>query len=205
MNCVENLKLKVSALTGERDQILRSIESIATKVVGLRDQKDDHKKAQQIIRDVSLQTQKQLEFKVSSLVSTCLSTVFEDPYEFHLEFTERRNKTEGDIFFTRGDAVIDPMEQSGGGVLDVASFALRVVGWKLSRKNLRPVFILDEPFKFLNRDRQPKAGQMLVEVSQKLGVQIIMDSHQRDIIARCDKVFEVTMRDRVSKIMEIEA
>ena len=81
------------------------------------------------------------------------------------------------------------MESSGGGVVDVSSFALRIATWSLSKTN--NVIILDEPFKHLSNDLQSRAGEILKRLSEKLKLQILMSTHIEDIIDVADRVFEV--------------
>ena len=81
------------------------------------------------------------------------------------------------------------MDAVGGGVIDIISLSLRIAYW--SMKPNRPVFILDEPLRFLSVDLQERASEMLKTISDELGVQIIMVSHLPNIIGSADKVFNV--------------
>lgn len=156
-------------------------------------------RAQVIIQQVAQATQEELEYRVSELVSLALSGVFPDPYRFKLRFVVRRGKTEADVLFVRGEQEVDPLSASGGGVVDVAAFALRVALWRLSN-GLRPVLILDEPFKWISSSYLPMAGEMLRSLSEKMGIQIIMITHLEPLIEIADKVFRVQMESGVSKL-----
>jgi DNA repair exonuclease SbcCD ATPase subunit len=50
---------------------------------------------------------------------------------------------------------------------------------------------LDEPFKNLSKDLQSKAGEILKLLSQKLGIQIIMITHEQELMEIADKTFEI--------------
>ena len=149
-----------------------------------------------IVQEVSKQTQSKLEYHITNLGNMALSTVFPDPPNFKAEFQNRRNQTECDL--TLDDQV--PIDSMGGGPLDILSFALRVSFWAL-KKN-RPVMILDEPFKFLSSDLQEKASDMVKTVSESLGIQIIMISHQEGINKAADRTFTVKQVNGVSEITE---
>jgi len=88
-----------------------------------------------IAQEVAQQTQEELEFQVSALVTNALASIFPDPYEFKVEFEIKRGKTEAAMFFTRGGEEIDPLTASGGGVVDIAAFALRLSAFLFLRKN----------------------------------------------------------------------
>jgi len=161
----------------------------------------DCQKARAIVQKVAEDCQKKIEFQISNLVSLALASVFPDPYEFKVSFVQRRNRTECDLLFVKNDEECEPLTAAGGGVVDIASFALRVAIWSL--KKTRPTFILDEPAKFVSVDLQSKVSAMLKELSEKLKIQIIMVSHLPEIIWSADKIFRVENIKGESKITVI--
>lgn len=130
-----------------------------------------------------------------------MDAVFDDPYELVVDFVQRRNKTECDLYFVRDGNRVDPMEESGVGAVDVAAFALRIAVYSMSRPHSRNVIILDEPFHFLSEDHQERASIMLKELSKKLGLQFIITTHKEGLTSYADKIFEVKKRKRISKII----
>ena len=164
--------------------------------------------AQEIIQRVAKDTQNNFVCRIADVVSTALDAVFgADAYEFSLEFIQKRGKTEVEIAFVRDGSKIDPLSASGGGAVDVASFALRVAVWSLLKNSGRPVLdtiILDEPFRFLSRDLQPLAGAMLKTLSKKMGLQFVMVTHNQDLIDCADAVFEVTNKNGESHVTRLE-
>ena len=160
-----------------------------------------HEEAQSIIQQISCLTQEQLTYHVSDLVSLALAAVFEEPYELLIEFVLRRNRTEADLYFVRDGKKIDPMSASGGGAVDVASFALRVALWSLANPRTRNTLILDEPLHFLKGNELPEKGSLMMKsISEKLGLQILMISHIPDQIEGADKVHTVVLRKGVSYV-----
>jgi DNA repair exonuclease SbcCD ATPase subunit len=87
-------------------------------------------------------------------------------------------------------------------VVDLAAFALRVALWRISSPALRPTIVLDEPFKHLSEDLQPKASALLKEVSSRLGVQFIMVTHSEELVESADRVFQVSLRRGMSRVTE---
>lgn len=116
--------------------------------------------------------------RIASIVTRCLNAIFDDPYEFEIIFERKRGKTEARPILKRNGSVIDdPVSASGGGVIDVASFALRLAAIVLSKPSKRKVLILDEPFKFVSKKYRGRIGQMLQEICEGYGVQTIMVTH----------------------------
>ena len=157
-------------------------------------------KAQAIIQKVAKETQEQLEYHISDIVSLALDTIFDDPYKFRVEFVLRRNKTECDLLFERDGVTIDPLSASGGGVVDTASFALRIALWTLQAPKSRATIILDEPFKFLSKDLLPRACDLLQELRDRLSLQFIIVTHLDELALCADKTFEVRLKKGVSVI-----
>ena len=153
-----------------------------------------------VVREVGLQTQSQLQFHISDITSLALEAIFNDPYKLEAEFVERRNKTECDLYFTRNGERINPIDASGGGTVDVASFALRIASWSMQNPKSRNTIILDEPLKFLSADMQEKASQMLKEISTKLGIQFIIVTHESTLTPFADKIFETRIRKGITTI-----
>jgi len=153
-----------------------------------------------------LKTQQQLSFHISDITSLALEAVFSYPYKLIVEFIQRRNKTECDLYFDRDGNRMEPLLASGGGAVDVAAFALRIASWSMQRPKSRNVIILDEPFKHLKGVRENiLVLDMVKEISNKLGVQIIMVSDERidreEIVMRADKVFETKIRKGITQVI----
>jgi DNA repair exonuclease SbcCD ATPase subunit len=134
--------------------------------------------------------------------------VFPNPYELKVEFIQRRNKTECDLYFVREGHKVDPLTASGVGAVDIASFALRIASWSMKKPRTRNVILLDEPFKHLKgKDANHRVLNMINEISKRMGLQIIMVSDERipkeDIIAAADRVFEVGKRRNKSYVKQL--
>ena len=156
-------------------------------------------KARVIIQNVAKETQQNLEFHISKLVTTAIVSVFPDEIQFVTRIEIRRKKTECDLLFKEYDQEYDPLKGSGYGPVDVSSFSLRISFWSLNRN--RPTMILDEPFRNVSPDLQYKVSEMLKMISERLNIQIIMVSHQEDVNIAADKTF---LAKKVGKLTQIE-
>ena len=151
-----------------------------------------------IAQIVAQQTQQELKYHISELVTLALSAVFDDPYEFEIIFESKRGKTEARIVFLKNGEEIDPMTSSGGGAIVVAAFALRVALWNLQRPRSRNTLVLDEALKFLSLDLHAKAGKMLRMLSEKLEIQIILVTHSEAISEFAHKSYEIYQEGGIS-------
>lgn len=156
--------------------------------------------AQAVIRAVAMATQQQLERNISNIVTTALGAVFDNPEQFKISFVQRRGRTECDILFARGDQEYDPIGYTGGGVLDITCFALRVAFLCL-RHNIRRVLWLDEPFRNLHGiTEQERCSAMVKMISQRLGIQINMVSDVDAVNRNADRVFTCTLVNGITQI-----
>ncbi len=196
---------------GKKRAIENEIYQIEQKVRQLKRLENRHDRALTIVKQVGLQTQQQLEYRLSEQVSLALATVFNDPYELVVEFVERRGKTEADIYYKRRNLRVMPFGFVGGGAIDVGAFALRVAYLMMRQDtHIRPSLFLDEPFKGLKgHEANIRALKLLMNVSnnKKCPIQIITISDERipreDIIEYSDRVFLVQNNSGVSKVIQL--
>lgn len=134
----------------------------------------------ELAQEVATNIQRQAYSSIASVVSHCLSAIFDEPYELEMDFGKKRGRTEVVISFRRDGKLVDPMSASGGGAVDVAAFALRLACLMMSRK-ARRLLVLDEPFKFVSAEYRDRVRAMLETVSEEMGVQIVMVTHVREL------------------------
>lgn len=199
---LNELTARMNQLKGSMFILENNQKSVKSKIESLEEKLDVIEKAREIIRIVALDTQRQLEYQISEIVSLALASVFEEPYKLKLNFVEQRGKTEAVITFERNNQECNPLTASGGGAVDVACMALRLSLWSLQQKRTRNTIILDEPFKCLSKDLSEKAGQLLKMLSDKLGIQFILVTHDQNIVPYADKVFKVSKNSNYSKVEE---
>ena len=186
---INKIRGRVNEAKAKYEYLRGRIDCLTAKRAADQQLLSDIEEAKKVFILVAKRTQENMGARLSDLVTLALDSVFADPYTFQVEFVERRGVTEADLWFRRGDNLLEPMGASGGGPIDIASLALRLAIWSLNKN--RPVFVLDEPFRNLSLDRQAQAGYMLQELCGKLGVQIIMVSHNPEIISGADKIFRI--------------
>lgn len=156
------------------------------ELAGLKKAKADVKtalEAQQILQAVAQAVQNRAHEQVAKIVGRCLRTVFDRPYEFFIDFRKKRGKTEAKLRFTLGGEDVDPVDEDGGGVLDVAAFALRLANLLMAVPKKRRLLVLDEPLKMLSRDHGPRVRELIEMLSRELRVQIVMVTHDPNLVA----------------------
>lgn len=193
---------RLNKLQGQKELLISQLKSAEQTKKEKQEQYEKTLKAREVFTQVAENTQKTIEFQVSNLVSYAVASVFPDPWQFKLSFLQRRNKTEADLIFFKGNEerqTSDILNSGGGGAADIAAFALRPAMWSL--KKTAPFFFLDEPTKFLhNPTYQEKASEMFHEIAQKMGIQIVIITDQDSLIEAADHNIKVINKKGVSII-----
>jgi len=145
--------------------------------------------------DVAKRTQEQLKFHLTDIGQLALDTCFPE-YTFGIDFEIKRGKTEAFIYVEKDGMKMHPVDSNGGGLVSLLSFALRVACLTLSSN--KKILILDEPFSALSKDLHSKAGDILKNISDRLGIQIIMVTHSKELISCADRIFEVEKKEDIS-------
>lgn len=184
------MRSKIDALLSDHRLACREHKNRQTELVAAEDRLHYAEEAVKVVQHVGQTMQQEAHKRIAAIVTRCLSTVFDDPYEFVIEFERKRNRTEAVLLFKRDGVTVDPMTASGGGVVDVASFALRLASLILSKPQRRRLLVLDEPFRFLSSDYHGRVRTMLERMAEEMDVQIIMVTHIEAL--KCGKVVEVS-------------
>lgn len=203
---LSELSDKVQRALGKREYLQISLKKEEKELTDLYKQLKYTEQAQLTIQEVAKKTQSELEFHISDMVTAAMYSVFDDPYEFKIKFEIERGKTSGKIKFVRGDVELDPKDAIGGGVFDIAAFALRISTWKLKKPSARPTFIIDEPFKHLNGEVfQQRAVELVKKLSNKLKLQFILSISDKSRLEEiADKVYRFKLVNKVSSVKELK-
>ncbi len=159
-------------LNGELLHIKKTLTEEKERLESLKEKEADIVEAQTLLQQLAEEMQRQAHDKIADIVTRCLEAIFDNPYDFRIVFEKKRGKTEADLQFVRDDKVV---RRVGGGVKDVASFALRLACVLLSKPTPRKFLCLDESFHFLHsKIYQKRLRNMLETLSKELGVQIVL-------------------------------
>jgi DNA repair exonuclease SbcCD ATPase subunit len=188
---LSDLRKKADKFIAEYEHAKRTVKEEKIRLKEAKETLKDTLEAQTFLQNVAQQVQESAHGKISEVVTKCLRGVFgKDSYEFRIIFERKRGKTEARIAFYRDGLLLeDPSDESGGGVIDVAAFALRLACLVLSKPPRRRFLALDEPFRFVDREYRPRVRAMLETLSEEMDVQIILVTHDPEF--EIGKVVEI--------------
>jgi DNA repair exonuclease SbcCD ATPase subunit len=189
---LDALDSSLKAEEGTYNYLKTSVSNMKKDLSGMADREVLLRKCIVVIQRLADLKKEETTKKVERLVSFGLQTVFaNNTYQFHIQSEVTRDNVNYTFTVERDGVETDIIESSGGGVVNVVSFLLRLIIVLFSRGQRR-VLILDEPFSNLSENYHENLGKLLGILSKRTGVQIIMVSHQPKVEPEDARVYTLT-------------
>jgi DNA repair exonuclease SbcCD ATPase subunit len=187
----EDLLSKVDDLTKSLEFAKKEYKRAKSEKIKIKQKILDFEKSRIAINKYAKKSQKETKKQIEYLVTLAIRSIFDREFTFKLDFQEKANKVYAiPIVIDGKDEFTNLKEDLGGSMVDIISLAFKIVLWSMEVPRKRPLFIIDEPFRFTGR-LVKKAGYMLKYLSKELGFQVIMVSHDDELIDICDRVWGV--------------
>jgi DNA repair exonuclease SbcCD ATPase subunit len=182
-------KTKINLVKDEIDEKIQEVEELGQLVVDLIE-------AQEVMNITGTLAQEEFEGYIEAMVTDALQWVFGPDYSFEMQTEIVRNQPETKLYVVeKGIRLWTKDGAMGGGMLDLISMVLRVVVWSIHEHKTRPVMLLDEPGKNLDRNKIDKFVEMIQKFHEMLGIQFIIVTHDDKIIDMADRAFQVNRYD----------
>lgn len=128
-----------------------------------------------------------------NIVTFALKSIVGDKYSFHLNYDRWGGLQEVDFDikekgFEHG---FNPLDTTGGGIIDIVSIVLRIAVIELYKPKINGFIVLDEPFKHLSTQYRQLAAEFIVKLSQKIKRQIILITHINEFIHDSNNLIKV--------------
>lgn len=187
------LKDKFTRLSERKKAFQEELEITSSQLSRMESSLEDFARAQIFFTELAEQTQKQFREQVERLATAAVHSVFDRPYQVKLVSERKRGRMETEILIVENGEEFQPKVEMGGSMVDLLSFAMRIVLWSLQSPRSRNTFILDEPLKFLGTgERLQHAGQMLAEIARSLQIQLIIVTHEQELAELAETAYQIT-------------
>ncbi len=141
--------------------------------------------------------------KIESIVSDGLRRVFDDPTLTLV--VEKKSGARGNTYSLLvskdGGEPYDPMKSYGGGVVNVASFLLRLI--LIKRFKLAKLLVLDEQFNNVSTQYLPNVSALLHTMVDHYGYTILAISHQPILASAANKIYQLVEESGFPKLEDI--
>jgi len=189
---------KLNKLKVKKDSVSELLNMRIKRQEEIKQEIETLLKSQAILQEVAKEVQSQLSLKIDSIVNLGLATCFGDEYKFELKYVSARGKTEVEFALSSDGKPIDPLEQNGGGLVDILCFCLRVAVYNISRTD--NVVVFDEPFRFISKGLRERAAELVHTLSENLGLQFIEVTHIDEFMEHSDQKFIIKKIKGVSNV-----
>lgn len=178
------VKSNTDSLRGQIGLLQEQINSLSIKIEEDLYNKELYSKCVELLYIVKDSTKTQIKNQVESLVTYALQSILGEKYGFELVFDRRGNYEEVlfKIITPNLSETYDPKDTESGFVLDLVATSLRLVLLSMFFPKENYPIILDEPFKHISANYVPKISKFLNTISKKMGKQIIMVTHNSELI-----------------------
>lgn len=139
-----------------------------------------HNQSTQWIQTKKVQLLSKIIEEIQIMCNKILKEIFSEAYSFKIEVEETSQRKQINFFIVKENEMYEPKFELGGGVIDLLSFCFRIILWSLNPSN--NILLLDEPFKFLSKDKHQYIPKLIEELSKKLNIQFIIVTHESEII-----------------------
>lgn len=185
----------------ELQSLKKRAEELNGRLNGIPSSLDLLEEVRIFLQTLAEATRKEITAGLEEIVTRCLQSVFGPSMSFEIEAETKRNNV-GLEFYVVDKNVVDPITREplrlipednlGGGVIDTISIGLRFGLFKVINPAPEVPFIfLDEPAKMVSGDRIDNIGNLIKELSDIFGKQIIMVTHHQPIMDILDNAIYV--------------
>lgn len=190
---LKKLNIEVGSVQGQCELIDKQIKTHELNCKTFLHKKEIYTKAIELMNIVQKVTKDKVKEGFENIVSYALRYIYDEEYTFELDFGRRGNLQEinFNVKTPHCKEAIDPLDSSGGGVLDILSLALRIALLELSTPKIEGFVVLDEPFKHLSVEYLENARKFLEAINKRIGRQIIMITHKKELVENAEHSVEV--------------
>jgi DNA repair exonuclease SbcCD ATPase subunit len=200
---VRSVRERLSVRVGEATTLARRGQALEREVAELAAVRETADRVSGVLAAIGSERDAAARAQVEALVTAGLTAIFEENLSFHLiesvsrqtpqiDFVVRTHLPDGQTFDT------DVLAARGGGLAAVVGLLLRVVLILLTRAaggKAPDVLVLDETLAMLSRDYLEAAGQFLRTLVDSTGLQIIMVTHQPELMEFADVSYRLRLSD----------
>lgn len=190
------IKEKLNTLKVKKQSNEELLKSRKQRLKEIKTETEEVLKSISVCQNVATEVQKQLSVKIDTIVNLALATCFGDEYTFKLNYVPARGKTEVEFLLLQNGKEIDPMNQNGGGLIDILCFALRIAVFNISHTD--DVMVFDEPFRFVSKGLREKVAEVVHTFSERLNIQIVEVTHVEELMDNSDRRFVIKKINGVS-------
>ncbi len=189
MSTVRDLQRQTDQIDGFYKSYLQQKKDLTETVNSLKSDIDRDIKTSIVIKSLLDFMVKDEVAKMASLITYGLKTIFDDQdLSFIPEITKKNDKINIELKTNNG-GIEGGFKAFGGSVAVIESFLLRILC--MLKKKYARILILDETFAAVGEEYIANTGKLIAELSKKIGLDVLLVTHQKEFQHNADNVFRV--------------
>ena len=188
------LTSEVNELSGKCNLLGDQIAESNGKIEVILKNKIKYAKEVEILSAIQEISKLKIRNGLEALISYALRYVFQKDYQFKVLFDKRGNYGEAyfKIYPEGRQEAGDPIDENGGGILDIVGLALRVALMEISVPKIKGFLCLDESTKHVSSQYIENTGKFLKAIQLKVHRQILLVTHQSALMEFGDNSIDIT-------------
>ena len=183
---VNSLKTDLKVKKKERDLLIQEKEDLEKNIQELNI--DTLNKSIVVLQKLSKQQREQAKMRLEDLGTQALKYSMGSKYRMRIDIDDTRKRPQTYLYIVDEETGLetDPLEENGGGVVDIISIALQLMTLQSQEPVVNGPIILDEPFKMVSKEYVPALSEFLKNISTDFGRQNIVITHNEYLAESCE-------------------
>lgn len=190
---VLELQRRVDRIDGFYKALKTREKSLTDEITDLKRDVDELTKTSLVLKHLLDILVKDEINRMAGLVTYGLKTVFKDQNLIFVPVMTKKNEKIHIELKTKNKGVVCGFGSFGGSVAVIESILLRILC--ILKKKYARLILLDEAFDAVSEDYQAATSALISELSKKLGLDVLLVTHQKGFMNNADHVLEVTESD----------
>ncbi|MDF2841800.1 MAG: chromosome segregation protein [Herbinix sp.] len=208
---LQQLKEAVSKMRFRKETLLNDSEKLQKDIDDLKI--GDYDKAAILMNKLANNQRAAASEQLSKLGTMALQYTFGPNYEMQIEMAGTLKKPKADIWFIQDGKVDereDPMEDNGGGVVDIIGSSMRVVimdNYSDASKGIPYIdgpILFDEPFKMVSSEYIPQMSEFISNVAKDFNRQVIAVTHNDYLSSMTDSNIFISLDENKRSVVVIQ-
>lgn len=195
----------LDAKAGELRSLQVRVEELRIEIADLGTDAETWDRVTVLLNSIGEEEQQRAQATIEALVTRGLQTIFGPTLSFHILQSVRAKSTVAEFVVRTTHGVDDVVETPvldarGGGMAAVIGFLLRVVVMLLTGRE--SFLVLDESFAMVSEDYLEPLGDFLRELVERTGIQVLMVTHQAELVPFADRAYRFTQDAGITVVAE---
>lgn len=154
----------------------------------------------ELFKSLGGETQETLLASLKKFVTFGLQSVFGSLYSFNPVMVTEGKDVKVDFYVKTDEVEGKVTDAKGGGVAELVSILIQIYFMRVLKDEFRQVMILDTPMIHISKRYHGKVSALLKQLSEKLGMQIVLLTNTESFAEYADKAYQFTQVDGKTKV-----